>query len=180
MRAALTDIRLGRLQVLKQRQLTRCLTFLSQEIPGPLQQRDGPTPVEHEFRSQRCHVLEGITLGGIVVVEGNHRLSTTPFLGLGFLEFDGDKALEANEQKRTETALGGIGARHPIPFDQRSEEGLNEILGVDFVLPRAPEKGVERIPIRAAKLLQRVLTVRRREVTRPEDHAPVRGGEQPG
>ena len=70
--------------------------------------------------------------------------------------FSGHEALEKSEQEGAELAFLAIGFHKPVLGEEIVKKGLREILGIIRRVTFAAGKGVEGIPIVAAKFFEGV------------------------
>src|ERR1043166_2738080 len=98
------------------------------------------------------------------------------FAGACPLPFVREKILERSQQKRPEFPPFLPGQLHNVLLQEPREERLSQVLGILRVVAQQTHVGIERVPINATELLQRLLGAGRRRVGGAEHDAPMRGG----
>jgi ribonuclease PH len=87
----------------------------------------------------------------------------------------GQKIIQRPEQIRPKPSFVLTGCGKRVPAQQAGEELLCEILRIVERKATAPHFGIDRIPVAAAKLLQRRGRIRGNTIASHRDEAPVRG-----
>lgn len=141
-------------QRVKQAAATPCLLFLAQALKRTAQDRLRPTPGKRLFGTFGAKVGTAERLC-VLEIKRDGLLDATPLgrpVVLGLLD---DVVAESGEQEGAETATVGAHAGEVVARQQAGEEPLHEILCVGGALAVPTDKGVERRPVGAAKLVER-------------------------
>jgi len=145
------------------RQHVELFCFACRELFRPhfgqclLQNRHRPTALEDAVGSQRIRRLAMIPFLGPVCIETDYFFAAASLLRQGAVPLIGQKMLQRREEKGTEPPFLRIGLPDDLLVEDESEERLRQILRIFGRVALTPHVGVERIPIRAAKLLQSFL-----------------------
>ncbi len=115
---------------------------------------------------------------GIVVDAEMNGVGAAAFLR-GAVAMPGEhEVAQCGEQVGAEAAIFGTDTGGEVFFDEVLEVALGDVLSVFVILAAAAHVGVERLPIFAAELLQRLLTARRAGISGLQDEGPARGVER--
>jgi hypothetical protein len=128
----------------------------SQRVVDLLEQLLCPGPVEELFGAElSTGVLEESLLRSCEV-EGQQRLATPAFLGVGFFALVEEEVFEGAEEVGTKFAVLGERISEGALFDPALKEGLSEVLGILGAASGAAQEGVEGGPIASEKVIQGV------------------------
>ena len=108
-------------------------------------------------------------------INGNGHLSAAAFLRPGLVPFVGEEMFQCRQQERTEPAAVAVHAGELIFFQQPREKFLGQILRVVRIMSLPPHKSVNRKPVGAAELFQRIASVRGFIAPGGNHERPMRG-----
>src|SRR5688572_14468585 len=117
-------------------------------------------------------------LGHLLVQRHEDKLSAT-LLAVGPAPFARQEKVEQRQQERPKLSLLPVGQQQTLLRDELCERLLSQILGFVRTVAFAPDVDVDWIPVSAAQSLQRALGGRRITLPSLQDHAPMRGCEDP-
>src|SRR5206468_7899438 len=115
-----------------------------------------PAAFEDFFRRQgQCRILALASLDE-VLVKGNEPDTTAPALSPLTVPFIGQKMFERGEEEGAEAPAFAVHVLEVVHFQKALEETLREVLGGFLIVSRASIESVERVPIGAAELFERI------------------------
>ncbi len=162
------------LQGLELRQLAGSRVLVAQSAERPVEERQGPPPLEDPFGGLGMARLALVAGFPFAEIDGQRPLAAAPLLGLGLRPLLAGKPAGSREQKRSKTPAVGIGVGEVAFFEERRKKFLREVLRLFSRMAAAAEEHVDWIPIGGAQIGQCRPRLFAR-LTGRSDEAPLRG-----
>ena len=135
--------------------MTQSDVFRFQVVKGPLQNDDGPLPLEQSIGGQIVHAFDVCEHLGLARVESQPTGITAPLCSRPMFPFVDDKPSQRRQQERAKSSSTSVRDIQQSFLQKPREERLRQILCLSGVETQSPQMPMQGWPIRGTKLFQR-------------------------
>ncbi len=133
-----------------------------------------PAPLKETFGRQIVGRFVDVTSFGVLQVDRDGSSASSSLHRTVMLASMGQEVAAGGSEKRAEPATRRIGFRQVATLDQVGKKSLNEVAGLLSIKALTTGKGIERIPVIAAQLLQCVSAFPISRIAGAKNTTPVR------